>query len=881
MRTTLRCLFFLLISFTSFAQSVTQTGQLNQARTNHESQVLADGSVLVFGGNDYWISNLKRLSSAERYDPSTKIWTSTGSMSQARDFLSSVLLNDGTVLAIGGMNQAEEILATTERYHPATGTWQSAGSMLRPRAQHDAVKLYDGKVLVAGGSAGTSSELYNPHDNTWSSTGSMQAEHGAGMMMILLNNGRVLAAGGQLTPYTAEVYDPVTQQWTILTSGTQRKRENHAMVKLKSGEILLAGTQSWGGNDQQTAEIFNPVSQTFYSVPNPLYSLGGARATLLDDGRVLFYSVGDMFNPTNTKCIQLYNPITRVWTTQTYNFIGASLASVHLLQDSNILIAGGAWTTGNGASNSSLLVKQDVYTWCTPPNLQLALNGSSTCNGYGGTVSLPVTEAGVSYEAYIGEQKVSDTHTGGGSLSIPVPHDKLAPGLNLIKIKAIKTGCPAYTLAGSATVQVQAASLPKPTIEAEGPTAFCAGGSVVLTGPAGMAGYLWSNGATTQKITVSASGFYRLRVKDGAGCLTDYSNAIEVIAPPTKLQAGNYESVCVDKAPYTLTGFSPAGGTWSGNGVSPDGTFDPAAAGPGDHELTYSFCGISASKTISVTALPKVSDFTITPGQTSLCYDESTYIEITGATQGAKYEIWNGDRLLTTVQAAYNSNYIRTSYYSIRNSSNITVKGILTNWCGSDTLVKELELHFRADPRLTVETTTPFLCRKGEGSIFVRNTQEDVSYQLMNGTKAIGEPQQGNGETLHFLTGTLLETTTFTVKGTWNYYCAKNMLQSVTIEVAGPLSHFTVSNYNPEVGEALQLLNSSVNPGGTYKWLVENGGSWKTSSAQHPPQISFDRKGPTTVKLISFGTEGCIDTMAVNLQVIEQVNPSDVTYSVT
>ncbi|WP_299702039.1 kelch repeat-containing protein [uncultured Pontibacter sp.] len=881
MRTTLLCLLLLFTSFTLFAQSVTTTGLLNQARTNHESQVLPDGSVLVFGGNDYWISNLQRLSSAERYNPSSKTWTSTGSMSQARDFLSSVLLNDGTVLAIGGTNQAEEVLATTERYLPATGTWQSTGSMLRPRAQHDAVKLHDGKVLVAGGTAGTSSEIYNPLDNTWSNTGGMQVEHGAGMQLILLNNGKVLATGGQLAPYKAEMFDPVTQQWTLLTYGTQRKREGHAVVKLKSGDILIAGTQSWGGNDQQTAEIFNPASQTFYSVPNPLYSLGGARATLLDDGRVLFYSVGDLFNPTNTKCIQLYNPSTRVWTTQTYNFIGASLASVHLLQDGNVLVAGGAWTTGNGASNSSLLIKQDVYTACTPPNTQLALQGSSTCNGYGGNISFPTSEAGVSYEAYIGEQKVSDTYTGGGPLSMAIPQDKLAPGQNLIKVKAIKTGCPAYTLANTAKVQVQASNLPKPIIEAEGPTAFCAGGTVVLTGPAGMVGYEWSNGSTTQKITVTSSGFYRLRVKDEAGCFTDYSNAIEVIAPPTKLQAGAYESVCIDRAPYTLAGFSPAGGTWSGNGVRPDGTFNPAEAGAGDHELTYSFCGISASKTVSVTALPKVSDFAITPGQSSLCYDESTYIEITGATQGAKYEVWNGDRLLTTVQAAYNSSYIRTSYYSIRNSSTITVKGILTNWCGADTLVQELKLHFRADPRLTVETTTPSLCRKGEGSIFVRNTQEDVSYQLMNGNVAVGEPQQGNGGTLHFLTGPLLETTTFTVKGTWNYYCAKDMLQTVTMEVAGPLSHFTLSNYNPEIGEAIQLLNSSVNTGGTYKWLAEGGGSWKTSTAQHPPQLSFDRKGPTTVKLISFGTEGCIDTMSVNLQVIDQVNPTEVTYSVT
>ena len=57
---------------------------------------------------------------------------------------------------------------------------------------------------------------------------------------------------------------------------------------------------------------------------------------------------------------------------------------------------------------------------------------------------------------------------------------------------------------------------PVPTITASGPTTFCQGGSVVLTASASSS-YLWSTGATTQSITVSASGSYSVSVTDANG----------------------------------------------------------------------------------------------------------------------------------------------------------------------------------------------------------------------------------------------------------------------------------------------------------------------------------------------------------------------------
>src|SRR5438105_707186 len=54
----------------------------------------------------------------------------------------------------------------------APETWRAAASMSTARAFHTATLLPNGKVLVAGGDAApTSAELYDPATGTWSPTG--------------------------------------------------------------------------------------------------------------------------------------------------------------------------------------------------------------------------------------------------------------------------------------------------------------------------------------------------------------------------------------------------------------------------------------------------------------------------------------------------------------------------------------------------------------------------------------------------------------------------------------------------------------------------------------------------------------------------------------
>ena len=113
------------------------------------------------------------LAQAEVFDPVTGTWQIVGNLNGARQDHSATLLPDGTILAAGGYNYNLFMYAdSTESYDPEAGTWMATGSLapLRiPRSSsarhgHTATLLNDGTVLIVGGESlyGTlgTAELY-------------------------------------------------------------------------------------------------------------------------------------------------------------------------------------------------------------------------------------------------------------------------------------------------------------------------------------------------------------------------------------------------------------------------------------------------------------------------------------------------------------------------------------------------------------------------------------------------------------------------------------------------------------------------------------------------------------------------------------------------
>ena len=127
------------------------------------------------------------------------------------------------------------------------------------------------------------------------------------------------------------------------------------------------------------------------------------------------------------------------------------------------------------------------------------------------------------------------------------------------------SGC---TSAASSNVVINAqpATPIAPTITADGPTTFCAGGSVTLTSSAGTS-YLWSTGATTASINVTASGSYTVRVTNASGCqsLVSAATVVTVSAIPAAPTVGTItQPTCsVPTGSVVLSGL-PAG-NWTIN----------------------------------------------------------------------------------------------------------------------------------------------------------------------------------------------------------------------------------------------------------------------------------------------------------------------------
>ena len=155
------------------------------------------------------------------------------------------------------------------------------------------------------------------------------------------------------------------------------------------------------------------------------------------------------------------------------------------------------------------------------------------------------------------------------------------------------------------------------------------------------AGGTWSgSGVSGSTFTPSVAGAGTIWIyysyTDENGCSSVDSTEIVVNEIP-RLDPGTYGPLCVSASPVFLQG-TPAGGTWSGTGVS-GSTFDPSVAGVGTHAVNYSVtitggCVTDTTIDIEVKPLPNLDLGTYEP----LC-EEDEIITLTATPTGGT---WSG-----------------------------------------------------------------------------------------------------------------------------------------------------------------------------------------------------------------------------------------------
>jgi len=377
------------------------TDSLGQARAHHTATLLPGGKLLVAGGNEDSSWNYSS-DSAEIFEFPMDDWADTGSLNQARHYHTATLLENGDVLAAGGVhttaltigNQYDMSVNTAEIYSYQNRSWkkiEDENNMMFERGSHTATLLTDGTVLVAGGTpdaANRTAELFDPHTKSWKTAGNLRNgrfHHTA----TLLADGRVLLAGGSYyssyaynegnydpaasAQKSAEVYDAVTGTWT-LTSPMNYRRMQHTATLLPDGRVLVAGGYS-EDRVSETTEVYgpNPANQDSWiwtKTSNLYYGHWQHTATLLPNGTVLVAggSKNDEYVPTGI--CEIYHPSNGAWTvTGSLNKERNNHAAV-LLSDGRVLVAGGF--DGEHMVDTAEVYDPEIGTWTEIGNLSHA-----------------------------------------------------------------------------------------------------------------------------------------------------------------------------------------------------------------------------------------------------------------------------------------------------------------------------------------------------------------------------------------------------------------------------------------------------------------------------------------------------------------------------
>lgn len=238
----------------------------------------------------------------------------------------------GLALGSTGVTATLGTVSANAEVDVTTNTWTPAPQMPTERvAGHTATLLVSGKLLVAGGvkSAGVgtaAADLFDPASATWSPVAPMnvmRSSHAA----TLLADGRVLVTGGStvaggaaqgyVNNASAEIYDPVANTWTP-TPPMSVARSHHTATLLPDGTVLVVGGENQKYLVEASAEIYDPATDS-WSAPRaqPVASRSRHTATLLPSGFVLiaggFDIVSGLLTPSNTA--ELYDPVLHTSTT--------------------------------------------------------------------------------------------------------------------------------------------------------------------------------------------------------------------------------------------------------------------------------------------------------------------------------------------------------------------------------------------------------------------------------------------------------------------------------------------------------------------------------------------------------------------------------------
>lgn len=276
--------------------------------------------------------------------------------------------------------------------------------------------------------------------------------------------------------------------------------------------------------------------------------------------------------------------------------------------------------------NDCSAISDPIHITVNPlPVATITADGSTTfCDG--GSVTLNAS-TGTTYAWTTGETSESIIVTSGGDYAVTVIDEN---------------GCSNASALTSVTVN----SNPIAGISADGPTTFCAGGSVSLSATGGTS-YLWNTGETSASILVTASGTYAATVYNAEGC-SDMTTTIEVVVEPcatVTISADGPVAFC-DGGSVTLTSSELTGNVWN----TGETTQSIVVSSGGDY---YCINAGNTSNIISVFVYSNPIASITADGETTMCDGES--VGLTAST--ASSYLWNTGETAAAILVSTSGDY--------------------------------------------------------------------------------------------------------------------------------------------------------------------------------------------------------------------------------
>ena len=247
---------------------------------------------------------------------------------------------------------------------PAPGT--VTGGVLLTATANDATGIAGVQFLLNGAPIGAEDTTF-PYSLTWDSAS--VADGSYVLAARARNNSGITATSAGVSVTVANSSNPtVSGQWSPLQNWPLVSVHG---VLLSTGKVLVYDRPSSGA----TARVWDPVANTFTSVPNSTTDLFCSGHVTMADGRVLVVGGhgGDFSVNTGTRDVNIFDPVTMTWTLARSMAFKRWYSSATALPDGRVLV-----TSGSAATLLDYVATPEIYdptnnTWTTLTGAPLSM----------------------------------------------------------------------------------------------------------------------------------------------------------------------------------------------------------------------------------------------------------------------------------------------------------------------------------------------------------------------------------------------------------------------------------------------------------------------------------------------------------------------------